>query len=410
MGRVGSGLMVVVTTVLAGVGALVLALFLLQPAPTSRDLVDPDLQPDAAAKVLLALSDDARKQLIARETNQLLREPLDLEALSNLAVLKSLDKDQVKADAMVLESAARSLRATQTQVAAIRIFIAANDYAKAMYHVDGLLTAQPAVAENLIAGLLQLPDRDKLADALAGVLRRDPPWRPQFMTFVSKADPSGVVAYKVFGRLKKTGGGVTDDELRLYLDNQLVFKNHERAYFVWLDMLPDAALQRVDLLFDGGFDLKPRNLFFDWNISPFANAEVSLSTHSSEAENKSLHLAFVNSTKPYSHFHQFLRLPPGQFVLSGEWMASNLRAPAGLVWNMGCVETNVLAMQSQAFAETVPWSAFSAKITIPAEGCQTQRLQLMAASSAVLDAPIDGEYRFDNLKISIETPAAPAAQ
>jgi hypothetical protein len=83
----------------------VLCLYVVQKPATTRDLIDTTLKPEVAAKALIALSPESRAALILREADQLLHEPLDLLALSNLSVLKSLNGEQKTADAMVLEAA-----------------------------------------------------------------------------------------------------------------------------------------------------------------------------------------------------------------------------------------------------------------------------------------------------------------
>ncbi len=395
-----SRVMMVFNAALALMALATLSLYVLRTPETTRDLVDTTLKPEAAAKALNALTPEARAALISRESDQLLREPLDLLALSNLSVLKSLNGEQKAADAMVLEAARRSLRDAQTQVSAIRLSLAANDYDKAFYHLDGLLTAQPEIATSTFQALLAIPNRSEVAKAMAKLLLRDPPWRNTFMNWVAASDTSGLLAYEIFNSLKKNDGEIRDWEMRTYLGNQFNFKNHERAYFVWLDSLTNEELKKAGGIFDGDFDLKPRNLLFDWTIDPISNADVGVAARPEDIKNKSLRLLFFNSTKPFSHVYQFLRLPAGRHSLSGEWTASSLRTPAGLFWQMSCVEGGGQVMQSEAFAQSAPWSQFKAEITIPEEKCQTQLLRLMTASAAVLDAAIDGELRFDNLQIS----------
>jgi hypothetical protein len=384
----------------------VLCLYVVQKPATSRDLIDTTLKPEVAAKALIALSPESRAALILREADQLLHEPLDLLALSNLSVLKSLNGEQKTADAMVLEAARRSLRDAQTQVSAIRLSLTANDYEKAFYHFDGLLTSQPEIATSAFQALLGIPKRSEVARAMANLLLRDPPWRNAFMNWVATADPSGLLAYEIFNNLKKRDGKVQDWEIRTYFANQFIFKNHERAYFVWLDSLTNEELKKAGGIFDGDFDLKPRNLLFDWTIDPISNVDVGVAARPEDVKNKSLRLLFFNSTKPFGHVYQFLRLPAGKHTFNGEWTASNLRTPAGLFWTLSCIEGGGQVMQSESFAQSAPWSRFKVEISIPEANCQTQMLRLVTASNAVLDAAIDGEIRFDSLKISSALPSA----
>jgi hypothetical protein len=45
-------------------------------------------------------------------------------------------------------------------------------------------------------------------------------------------------------------------------------------------------------------------------------------------------------------------------------------------------------------------SSFTFLITIPADGCATQRLDLVSASALTLDLPLDGEIFFSDLSVT----------
>jgi hypothetical protein len=388
--------------VLLGLPALAfVALAVVSPLRAPRNLIGEALDQGEAAKRLAALSEGTRKGLMQREAKRLREEPLDATALVNLWVLKNLDGDEPGSRPFALEAAKRSLRDPMAQLVAIRANLEKKDLAQAFQHLDGLLTSNPEMDQEIYPSILQLLASNDAVAKLSRVLKRNPPWRNPFLIWLIRNDSSGQIAFRVFSEIRKAGGIVADGELRAYLAWLLQQKSFEKGYFVWLDSLDERALLKVAGIFDGQFDLDSHNLSFDWNIDQPANAEISISQRSDAPGNRNLRLQFYNSSKPFGHVYQYLRLRPGKYTLAGEWSANNFSGPAGLQWKLTCAERSGLIGQSEDFNHSAPWSAFTAEFEVPDNECQTQLLRLQSASDAVLDVKLDGEIRFDNMSVQL---------
>jgi hypothetical protein len=386
--------------VLLGLSALAfVALTVVSPLRVPRNLIDEVTDKGVAAKKLADLTVEARRALMQREVKRLRDEPLDATALVNLWVLKNLDGDEPGSRPFALEAAKRSLRDPMAQLVAIRANLENKDLAQAFQHLDGMLTSNPEMDQELYPSILQLLGSNDAVAKLSMVLKRNPPWRNPFLIWLIRNDSSGQIVFRVFSEIRKAGGIVADGELRAYLAWLLQQKSFEKGYFVWLDSLDERALLKVAGIFDGQFDLDSHNLTFDWNIDQAANAEISISQRADAPGNRNLRLQFYNSSKPFGHVYQYLRLRPGKHKMTGEWSANNFSGPAGLQWKLTCAERSGEIGQSEAFNHSAPWSAFTAEFEVPADECQTQLLRLQSASDAVLDVKLDGEVRFDNMSI-----------
>ena len=378
----------------------VIMTFSLFMTPPARNIIDPELSGDDAVKALKALSKEQRTTFVVQEQRRLSDVPLDVAALNNLAVLESLAGNTKSAEAYVLESASRTLRDVQSQLGALRFYLGNKDYAKAMFHLDGILVSKPEFGNIVFPAVSALLDDDAAAAELARTLNRDPPWRKNFVIWLNANDKNDQATLKLYGQLRKQGGGALPSELLEYLRTQMANKNYDRAYFVWLDSLDQTALLKVGNVFDGNFELNTKNQYFDWNLYPFENGEIGIVAKRDDNQNRVLRLSFYNSIKKFANIEQYLRIGPGAYQFEGEVAANGLRAEAGLKFVVSCADTAAALGESSAFRVSKPWEKFSFNFNVPDVGCQTQLLRLQSASTAVLEVKLEGEILFDSLKIS----------
>jgi hypothetical protein len=368
-------------------------------SPPDRDIISPNLVGDAVAKAITALAPEQRETLIKRERNRLQSEPLDSSALDNLSILESLENNSGKAEAFASESARRSLRNVQAQLSILRIYLKNQDYANAMFSLDGVLMSEPQLKDQLFPSVASVINNEQALHELAKVLNRNPAWRGAFFLWLGNNDKSDQVTFRLFNSLRKQGGQPSSEELQAYINTLFGNKDYDRAYFVWLDSLDQNELKKVGNVFDGGFDLEPKNRNFDWTIIPFANAEMTIVPRGEDQTKRALRLSFFNSKSLFGHVFQFLRLQQGHYRFEGEEAGQNFRSPGGLKFTVSCADTGAVLGSSEVFDTTAPWKTFSFDFAIPAESCLLPILRLQSASSAVLDTAMNGEILFDNIKI-----------
>jgi hypothetical protein len=269
-----------------------------------------------------------------------------------------------------------------------------------MFHIDGLLRSRPKLSEQVFKVLSQLQQIPEGMKSLAALLKETPPWRRPYLSAVYAEDATGKVAFQLLASIRKAGGTITDEELRSYIGTQITKKNDEIAYFTWLDSLDEESLKSVALLYDGTFERLPRNQYFDWTITPYPNAKIDVSTKPGDPSNKVLSIEFFGGRVAFGHVQQYLKLQPGDYEVSGEWSAKTFKSPSGLRWQVYCLRGAVGSPPSQQLSTTSAWEKFSFPVTIPAENCDTQLLQLQSASGAALDQRFDGQIFFDNISVA----------
>jgi hypothetical protein len=112
--------------------------------------------------------------------------------------------------------------------------------------------------------------------ALTKVLAASPPWRRNLISFLAQEPQGWAVMQRLFESLRKAGDETPASEMRLLLSSLESQGNFEQAYFVWLDSLDASGLARVQNVYDGGFDMEPQGLFFDWTLRRVKNAQIDI--------------------------------------------------------------------------------------------------------------------------------------
>jgi hypothetical protein len=354
----------------------------------------------SASEGLKVLSSPERQALRARETDALRRNPLDGQALKNLSNLWRADDDLERAERLAVLAGNRSLRDLVAQAEVLDILLRRKDFAASLYRLDALMRAQPDRLPDLLKIAALFAETEESRPALVAELEKNPPWRQALLSAVLKGPNGPAVAYGVLSDMRKSGGAPALQELRDLISTLVDKKDFDTAYFVWLDFLSQPELRKAGNIFDGGFELEPKNLLFGWNIGKLRNADIRLVPRSTSSADRMLRLEFINTRDRFQHVSQLLRLAPGHYTLTGETKAERLVTEVGLVWRFYCLGANVrpIASTARLFASST-WAPFDVPFEIPTEDCAAQKLQLEVDSRASLDQLISGQVYFDNLQI-----------
>jgi hypothetical protein len=370
---------------------------------STASLVPAARSPDELVETLKKLSPSERSTKVAAQVESLISEPLNIDIINNVALLEALGDNPKKSESIVVEAASRSLRDVQSQLSAVNILLGKREFGKAMFHIDGLLRSRPKLEEQLFRVLSQVRREPRGLTNVAEVLNQNPIWRWHYLDTVFTEDEKGLEAFQLLTTLRKAGGRVTDDELHYYIGAQIGKKNYDIAYFAWLDSLDEEALKMVSFVYDGKFDRTPRNQYFDWTIHPYANSIIDVITNPGEPSNRVLSMDFRGSRDAFAHVQQYLKLPPGDYQLTGEWQAEKFQSPSGFQWQVYCLGGAENSPPSRPLGTTNAWEKFSFSVTVPLEKCDTQLLQLQSASVAVLDQRFDGAVLIDNLNLTLKS-------
>lgn len=366
----------------------------------SRLLAPPGTPPERVMDRLKGMAVAERNALQNREQEALAQNPMDLSALKNLAVLADIADDKAQSEALTLLAGKRSLRDLPVQAAVLKINLDRQDYASALYGIDGLIRARPERMAELLAVLASFAETDQSMAPLVDVLAQNPPWRSALLAWVGEKSKQADTGYRLLSALKKNGSPITTAELRPYLGRLITERAYDKANFVWLDFLSDVELRKAAFVFDGEFALDLGNRYFDWTYNPLKNVDLRIVPRASGSTDRVLRVEFASGRTAFSHLYQILRLSPGSYVLSGEAKAENLENEGGLVWRLYCIshETTLIA-ESPRNTGTMAWGIFDKSIEVPPVNCDTQQLRLELNARAVLDQQISGRAFYDNIAI-----------
>jgi len=364
-------------------------------------IVSDAIPPTEWVTSLRTLPVDDRKQLMTKERKAFLADPLDRAALNNLSLLEKVEDNDEGYRALALLAGDRSLRDTRTQADVLTIMLERKDYAGALYRLDGLLRskAAPRGAE-LVDLTARFADESESQSALAAVLSENPPWRQRVMGAIVNR-PNSAAVFRLFSKLRKTQAPPTTTEFRAFLANLVAKKQFELAYFVWLDSLSEVELRKAGHVYDGDFDLAPKNLYFGWTFEPQKNVDIRVVPRATSSTDRMLRIGFFNLRDRFANVSQLMRLSPGAtYILSGETKAEELNSQAGLVWRFYCLGESERPIGATQTLPTPPlWVGFETEITVPADDCDTQRLRLEVDAKSVLDQKISGTVYIDQISL-----------
>ena len=382
------------------VAAILIFMWAKVNAPDQSRMVPENLTGAQAIAQLKAMPQSQLIILQEQQKKQLVNNPTDLNAIKNLATLADLLGDKKQLASLSLIAASRSLRDFPSQVAALQVLLTQKDYAKALYHIDGLLRSDPEHHDQMIKLLNSFAEVSDTLAPLVDLLKTSPPWRGSFIAYLEQNTKQTETSYTLLSALRLQGSPVSQDELRPLLARLITEKAYERANYIWLDFLSDVELRKTSLIYDGGFDFDFGNRFFDWTYQPLANVDLRLIPKSTGSVDRVLRVSFSTGKIPFNNFYQVLRLQPGNYVFRGEEKSEKLETKSGLVWRFTCVSQDPQPIGStEPLLEAASWKNFDLNFTVPADNCDTQELRLANNARAELDQQISGTAYYDNLAV-----------
>lgn len=188
-------------------------------------------------------------------------------------------------------------------------------------------------------------------------------------------------------------------ELGMLLVRQLLAERQWLdAHAIWLHLWN----RPLGLLFNGDFEQDFVSDGFDWNITGGsthrAGARVSLLRMGERG--RLLQVAFTGRAMAQPVLKQQLVLAPGNYRLSGDYMASNLRSKEGLAWVFGCAADARELGRSAALKDTGGrWQKFAAELTVPADCGVGVSLSLQTFARYEGATGLRGEMLFDKLEL-----------
>lgn len=269
-------------------------------------------------------------------------------------------------------------------------------YAEALAHVDYVLRTSPGRTEamyRIVKQLAPLARDPAFADALADVLRADPPWR-DYMLLRLKIYPDA--SSRVLQRLQRQGA-LRPDEYAAWLDSLLAKGRWGEAYARWASHAIQPG-QAIPLLYNGDFARSPGGLGFDWRVQEQAGAQVGFEA-AAAGKGGHMKVRFLDQQVDRAGLRHPLLLFPGKYRLTLRLRARDLQGMEGVVWRIECTGKAGVIATGEPIHGSFDWQPYTLDFTVPEEGCQGQWLALVNGSRKQGMRRLAGELAVDDGKI-----------
>jgi len=330
----------------------------------------------------------------------LLNDPLNARAVSVLGQLADAVGDEAGAEKLFRVAAQRSLRERVATYWLMQKSYETRDYTNAVYHADTLLRTRSQAARYVMPMLVQIGENKDGMDALKVALLNNPRWRSSFLaTFAQTAtDPRATL--EMLLAIRATAAPPSTEDLRNYMNALIARKQHELAYYAWLEFLAPEQLSSTGFLFNGSFEQAPSGLPFDWVLGEGAGVTIDITERPQRDGERALYIEFGHGRVEFPRVEQLIMLAPGAYEFKGSYKAE-LQGKRGLVWRVAC--TNALnkpiGESLMAIGPVPKWKDIAFSFTIPATDCRTQQVRLELDARMASEQLLSGYIWYDELRI-----------
>lgn len=341
----------------------------------------------------------------------LLNDPLNARALRILGQLSVQTSDNKQAEIFMHAAVRRSLFESEAVYGVMQSSYETKNYPAALRYADTLLKTRQNVLSYVMPTLGKIAESQDGAGELRQVLASNPVWRQGFFSDLSGNISDARTPLGIFLSLKDTAAPPTPAELRGYLYFLLDRKFYDLAYYTWLQFLPNEQLSRVGNLFNGGFEMVPSGLPFDWVWTDKPGATIQISMRPDQDGDRGLHIAFGPGRVDFSGITQLIILPPGSYQLQGRYKV-DLISQRGVQWRITCagVDGTPLGETSMVTGRGSGWKDFEFSFNVPKADCPAQYVTLASAARSASEQFISGTIWSDDLKIVSESVITPSSE
>jgi hypothetical protein len=297
-------------------------------------------------------------------------------------------------------AASRSIQESEALDWLMRHNHARKDYATALWYADALLRTRSQARERVLPVLGSIAEKPEARGELEKLLAANPPWRHLVLSALPRAVTDARTPLLILLALRETASPPTTADIRDYVSLLVVHKFYELAYYTWLQFLPPGQLGGAGLLFNGGFELPPSGLPFDWVLRTGSGATVDIVKRTDKAGDRALYIELGPGRVEFGGVAQTLLLGPGRYRLAGKYKGE-IAGRRGLVWRVACADKGGAPIgESPMMLGTVPtWKEVGLGFTVPAAGCRAQHLRLELDARMASEQLVSGALWLDDLAI-----------
>jgi tetratricopeptide (TPR) repeat protein len=333
--------------------------------------------------------------------NALLNEPLNARALRILGQLAEAEDDDANALKSMQAANRLSLHETFAAYWLLRKAVQSRDYKAAIYFADALLRTNPGNGAFVVPVLAQVGEEKDGAPLVKAVLASNPPWREEFISMLPGSVTDARTPLNFLLALRTNPVPLTTGEIEPYLDLLVTHKLYGLAYYTWLQFLPPDELRQVGLLFNGGFEVAPSGVPFDWKIVPGSGVTIDIVSRPDNPGERALLIDFEFGRVDYHSVTELVMLAPGTYQFNGEYKGA-LVGPRGLKWRIVCADGTVTNGGESPVVNgtTSNWKAITFTFTIPDKDCVAQYVRLDLDARMASEQLVSGSVLFGKLRIS----------
>jgi hypothetical protein len=275
-------------------------------------------------------------------------------------------------------------------------------YGASVRYADTLLRTRPQVIEQVMPILSRIAETKDASGELKKLLAGNPPWRPQFLYYLPESISDARTPLDIFLSLRDTATPPTAADLHSYLTFLIAHKFHELAYYTWLQFLPPEQLTKVGLLFNGGFEIIPSGLPFDWVITPGADVTIDIAAIPEADAGRALFVEFGHGRVDFRGVKQLLMLSPGTYQFHGKYRG-DIIGRRGLQWRIICAGGATPIGEGLMVTGAAPtWKDFEFSFTVPGANsdCRAQYVRLDLDARSASEQFVSGSIWYDELRIT----------
>ena len=211
---------------------------------------------------------------------------------------------------------------------------------------------------------------------ISSELAKDPSWRSPLVGLLMQGKVDPAIRYALMNPGKSGTSADLEGDRGFFVEDLVGRGDFERAYLAWLSFLPDSALTRAGLPYDGGFDGLPGPAPFNWKLNSADGDRAAI-------DGGTLQLSY-SGRKAVTLAQQIVLLDPGVYRLNSIVASLGGQGSAGgttLTWNVHCLPGNTALAALAIDPKTVGKSQLSAPFVVPAAGCPAISLQMDGTAS-----------------------------
>lgn len=327
----------------------------------------------AAAETLAQGRPDQARRLASRS---LAIQPFNVRALRVMGFVAEGEGSPERADRLITLAGNWSLRDGPAHSWLVRRRIAQGQIPSAMAHADAILRRRP----DQYGPFFDVLSRSALSGDRAGqgalieLVRREPPWRAAYLNALVGDPQRLVIAVALAASLKEGPGRFTEDETARVYAAVAAINQPE----LLRRLREEIEGGKAPILANGDFNQPLTASPFSWRLRSGPGVLVEVAEHP-EGAGPALH-AYVNDLNQRILAEQLLLLRPGRWRLSARFQVTDGVLDERLVWSLACQQAPARPLASLPVSPQARsvWERRSVEFAVPAEGCGSQWLRLVA--------------------------------